>query len=108
MRTAGRELAARHGTAFLMKGGHLGGDTALDVLCLPGGETHDFASPFLRGVSTHGTGCTYSAAVAAGLAHANDLPDAIAQAKTYMNAAIGQHYRWGGVTALRHCIEPFP
>ena len=106
MRTAGRELAARHGTAFLMKGGHLGGDTALDVLCLPGGETQDFASPFLHGVSTHGTGCTYSAAVAAGLAHARSLPAAIAWAKAYMDAAIGQHYRWGEVTALRHRVEP--
>ncbi len=113
LRAAGRELAARHGTAFLMKGGHLGMDTALDVLCLPGGETHDFTSPFLRGVSTHGTGCTYSAAIVAGLALGLRLPDATARAKKYMDFAIGRSHRWtddGRQTgALRHAVDaPFP
>ena len=113
LRTAGRELAARHGTAFLMKGGHLGTDTALDVLCLPDGSTHDFASPFLHGVSTHGTGCTYSAAVAAGLAAGLALPAAAARAKKYMDFAIGRAHRWtvdGRQTgALRHTFDaPFP
>ena len=115
MRAGGHELAARYGSAFLMKGGHLGGDTALDVLCLPDGTTHDFSSPRVRGVSTHGTGCTYSAAVAAGLARVPDSPApvvhlaaAVAQAKAYIDAAIGQSFRWGEVTALRHSVEPFP
>ena len=108
MRAAGRELTERHGVPFLMKGGHLGGDTALDVLCLPGGAAHDYASPFVRGASIHGTGCTYSAAVTAGLACALLLPAAVARAKDYMDAAIRHRYQWGGVTALRHSVEPFP
>ena len=96
-----------------MKGGHLGTGTALDVLCLPGGETHDFASPFLRDISTHGTGCTYSAAVAAGLAVGSSLPDATARAKKYMEFAIGRSHRWTSdgrqTSALRHAVDaPFP
>ena len=92
-----------------MKGGHLGGGTALDVLCLPGGGSHDFASPFLPGISTHGTGCTYSAAIAAGLASGHDLPTATARAKAFMDRAIGDSFRWtqGGrqTMALRHTVE---
>ena len=109
MRSAGGELAARHRTAFLMKGGHLGADTALDVLCLPEGRTLDYASPFLRGTSTHGTGCTYSAAIAAGLAKGLDLPTSTRHAKAYMDFAIGSSYRWtdGGrrTGALRHAAS---
>ncbi len=112
MRSAGGELAGRHRTAFLMKGGHLGADAALDVLCLPDGRTHDFTSPFLRGVSTHGTGCTYSAAVAAGLAKGLDLPTATTDAKAYMDFAIGRSYLWtdGGrqTGVLRHAAGAFP
>ena len=109
MRVAGHELVARHGAAFLMKGGHLAGETALDVLCLPGGRTHDFASPFLRGISTHGTGCTYSAAIAAGLTSGYDLQTAVAQAKGYVSFAIGHSCRWTDngreTTVLRHGAE---
>lgn len=112
MRAAGRDLAARHGTAFLMKGGHLGGDTALDVLCLPDGRMQTHALPYLHGVSTHGTGCTYSAAVAGGLARGGDLPTAVAGAKVYVDFVIRHHYRWRDntrdVTALRHSSEHFP
>ena len=81
MRMAGNELTGRHGTAFLMKGGHLGGDTAIDLLCLPDGEVIEYRTKFTRGLSTHGTGCTYSAAITAGLAQGLALPDAVAQAK---------------------------
>ena len=67
MQAGGIELCARYGTAFLMKGGHLDGDEAVDLLCLPDGETVEHRAAFTRGVSTHGTGCTYSAAITAGL-----------------------------------------
>ncbi len=110
MRDRGRKLAAHHKTAFLMKGGHLGTDRALDVLCLPDGRTHDFVSPRLRGVSTHGTGCTYSAAITAGLARGFNLPTATARAKAYMDFAIGRSYRWTKgerqTSALRHVVDP--
>jgi hydroxymethylpyrimidine/phosphomethylpyrimidine kinase len=102
MRLAGMELSARHGTGFLMKGGHFGGETAIDWLCLPGGATHELRAPFTRGVLTHGTGCTYSAAVTAGLAAGLDLAAAVARAKTYVSAAVGNFFRWQKVDALNH------
>ena len=94
MRQAGRELCARFGVPFLMKGGHLGGDTALDVLVCPDGRTRDFTAGFTRGFSTHGTGCTYSAAIAAGMASGLGLEGAVQQAKGYVSAVIAGRFRW--------------
>jgi hydroxymethylpyrimidine/phosphomethylpyrimidine kinase len=106
MRCAGEELVARFGTSFLVKGGHLRGDTATDLLCEVGGAVHEFSAPFVPGVSTHGTGCTYSAAITAGLARGLALPAAVAEAKEFVTRAIMQHCRWerpGGATdALNH------
>ena len=106
MRLAGTELSARYGPAFLMKGGHFGGETAIDWLCLGDGSTHELRAPFTRGISTHGTGCTYSAAVTAGLAGGLDLAAAVQQAKTYVSAAVANFFRWqiagAQVDALNH------
>jgi hydroxymethylpyrimidine/phosphomethylpyrimidine kinase len=106
LRDAGLELCARHGTAFLMKGGHFGGEIAVDWLCFPDGHTVELRAPFTRGISTHGTGCTYSAAVAAGLALGLSIDAAVTQAKTYISAAIHQFFRWQNqgapVDALNH------
>ena len=106
MRAAGTELVARHGTAFLVKGGHLSGDEAVDLLCLLNGDILEYRAAFTRGVSTHGTGCTYSAAITANLARALDLPHAVAQAKRYITAAVAQSFHWERdgtrVEALNH------
>ena len=67
MREAGRQLARQYGCAFLMKGGHLRDAIATDLLVHPDGTFSEYSAPFVPGVSTHGTGCTYSAAVASGL-----------------------------------------
>ena len=109
LRAAGRELAARHHTAFLMKGGHLRLDPAVDLLCLPDGTSAEFSAPFVAGVATHGTGCTYAAAVAANLALGRSLHDAVARAKDYVSRAITQHFRWTAksgepVDALTHFL----
>ena len=109
MRRAGAELTARHGTAFLLKGGHLRGPTATDLL-FAGGEVVEFSAPFVPGVSTHGTGCTYSAAIAAGLGKGLALHDAVAEAKHYVTAAVTHFLRWekdGRTTdALNHFAPP--
>ena len=106
MRLAGAELSARYGTPFLMKGGHFGGETAIDWLCLPDGSAHQLRAPFTSGISTHGTGCTYSAAVTAGLAKGLDLLASVEQAKKYVSAAVANFFRWGTgaarVDALNH------
>lgn len=110
MREAGRELCAMHEVAFLLKGGHLVGEEAVDVLCLPGGEMQEFRAPHTPGVPTHGTGCTYSAAIAAGLARGMDLPTAVAQGKRYVTASIVQSYFWEhgprAIHALNHRPDP--
>ena len=93
MRRAGEELTARYGTAFLLKGGHLRGTTATDLL-FAGGEVLEFSAPFVPGVSTHGTGCTYSAAIAAGLGQGLALPSAVAAAKRFVTAAVTHFHRW--------------
>jgi hydroxymethylpyrimidine/phosphomethylpyrimidine kinase len=110
MRKGGAELAARYGVPILLKGGHLHGDRAVDLLITPE-NVFEFSAPFVRGVVTHGTGCTYSAAIAAGLALGLPLTVAIEQAKQFVTQAISQHFTWpnsiGGSThALRHTSLP--
>jgi hydroxymethylpyrimidine/phosphomethylpyrimidine kinase len=82
---AGRivEMGAR---AVLIKGGHLEGE-ATDVL-FDGAEWREFPAPRIDTPHTHGTGCTYSAAIAAGLAGGLDLAEAVARAKRFIEEAI--------------------
>ena len=101
MRDAGRELAGQYGCAFLLKGGHLKGHSAIDILVTSKGFD-TFEAPFVRNVKTHGTGCTYSAAIAAGLARGRTLRDAVSTAKDYVTAAIRHTLRWRGTQALDH------
>ena len=94
MRTAGIHLATEHRCAFLIKGGHLREAVATDLLCTPDGGVAEFTAPYVPGVSTHGTGCTTSAAIAASLAHGLPLHDAVAAAKRYVTRAITHYLRW--------------
>ncbi|HEV2965699.1 MAG TPA: bifunctional hydroxymethylpyrimidine kinase/phosphomethylpyrimidine kinase, partial [Chthoniobacterales bacterium] len=86
MERAGQELARKFKTAILLKGGHLTGDNAVDLLFAEGKIT-EFSAPLVRGVTTHGTGCTYSAAITAGLAKGSPLADAIGEAKKFVTRA---------------------
>jgi len=106
MHHSGKELEKRFGTGILLKGGHLAGDGAIDLLFV-GGKVMEFSAPFVRGVATHGTGCTYSAAIAAGLAKGLSLEKAITQAKKFVTDAIACHFTWRSrstetLQALRH------
>ena len=108
MRRAGKQLERKFGTAILLKGGHLEGDAALDLLFI-GGRVVEFSAPFVRGVATHGTGCTYSAAISAGLASGLALEEAIRRAKKFVAKAIAQHFRWMSpsekkLDALKHLL----
>ena len=73
--------------AVLVKGGHLIGDNATDVLYC-NGEWTFFEAERIETENTHGTGCTYSAAIATQLAHGKGLIDAVHAAKTYITDAI--------------------
>ena len=101
MREAGEALANKYGVSVLLKGGHLAGDQATDLLFRNGNVT-EFSAPFSRGVATHGTGCTYSAAITAGLANSLSLEEAVRRAKNFVSATIAQHHAWGDVHALNH------
>ena len=106
MEKAAKALAKKCGVSILLKGGHLGGENAIDLL-FHDGKLTEFSAPFFRGIATHGTGCTYSAAITAGLAFGLSLEGAIRRAKKFVTKSIAQHFRWlsksgGNLDALRH------
>ena len=96
------ELARRWKVPFLVKGGHLGLDWAQDFLAWPNGKTRVFSARRIRGVETHGTGCTYSAAICAGLAKGLSLETAVSKAKKFITRAIRWHLKIGRYTPLNH------
>lgn len=100
---AAAEIHKRWGCAALVKGGHLQlGPDAVDVL-FDGKRFTVLKAKRIRGVSTHGTGCTYSAAIAAFLAHGETLSNAVTQAKRCITRAIAQSQK-----AARHpVLNPF-
>jgi hydroxymethylpyrimidine/phosphomethylpyrimidine kinase len=82
------EALLRFGAAAaLVKGGHGGGPQSVDILADAAGVTR-FTAPRLATRNTHGTGCTLSAAIAAGLAQGAGLRDAVAAAKSYLTEAL--------------------
>ncbi len=87
MTKAARELIKMGAANVLVKGGHLEGD-AMDILMTGNGERHEFTAARIVTAHTHGTGCTYSSAITAGLAKGMPLIDAIRMAKTFVTAAI--------------------
>ena len=93
MESAAKTLAKRYHASILLKGGHLRDDNAIDLL-FHNGELTEFSAPFVRGVETHGTGCTYSAAITACLASGFPLEQAIRRAKKFVTKSIAQHFRW--------------
>src|SRR3989454_4552889 len=86
MEAAALRILALGPRYVLVKGGHLP-DTATDILW-NGRELTRFTAPRVDSKSTHGTGCTFSAAIAAGLARRQPLADAAREAKAYVTAAI--------------------
>jgi len=108
MRKAGKQLQEKYSVSILLKGGHLTGDNAVDLLFI-GDKISEFSAPFARGVATHGTGCTYSAGITAGLAAGLSLEEAVCHAKEFVTASIAQRLRWKSksgenIDALNHSI----
>ncbi len=100
LRSAARKIHLRYGCAVLVKGGHLKNSSmAIDVF-FDGENKLLLSAPFVRGVSTHGTGCTYSAAICAALALGHGLPEAVEIGKNFITAAIADSYRIGKYFAL--------
>jgi hydroxymethylpyrimidine/phosphomethylpyrimidine kinase len=87
MQAHGERLLAAGAKVVLIKGGHSEGTEAVDLLIDNTGTTR-LAAPRISTTNTHGTGCTLSSAIAAGLAKGLALPDAVRAAKAYVTAAI--------------------
>jgi hydroxymethylpyrimidine/phosphomethylpyrimidine kinase len=101
MAEAARRIAALGPRHVLVKGGHRK-DDATDVLW-DGATLTRFTAPRVDTDATHGTGCTLSAAIAAGLARGRELPDAVREAKAYVTDALRGGFTAGrGVRVLRH------
>jgi hydroxymethylpyrimidine/phosphomethylpyrimidine kinase len=103
MRDAAKALCDLGAQAALVKGGHLpDSEDAIDIL-YDGGAFHEFRGPRIRTVHTHGTGCTYSAAITAGLAAGRTLEAAVQEAKDFVTRAIATNPGLGrGTGPLNH------
>ncbi|MBE3073258.1 MAG: bifunctional hydroxymethylpyrimidine kinase/phosphomethylpyrimidine kinase [Acidobacteria bacterium] len=86
-REAARRIHALGPGAVIIKGGHLEGPEVIDLL-FDGRTFHEFRGPRIESRNTHGTGCTFSAAIAANLALGRSLPDATERAKHFVARAI--------------------
>jgi len=90
LRQAARGLQKKYGCAVLAKGGHLQGvRQAIDIFC-DGRNELLLTAPLIRGRKTHGTGCMYSAAIAANLAKGEILETAVERAKEFVTKAIAR------------------
>jgi hydroxymethylpyrimidine kinase/phosphomethylpyrimidine kinase len=94
LRSAAREFHERYHCSVLAKGGHLPGREACDFF-FDGRKELMFQAPRIAGISTHGTGCAYSAAITACRARGYSLTKAITAAKGFISNAIARSYVCG-------------
>lgn len=90
LRWAAKRIHEEFGCAALVKGGHLRNAREAADVFFDGTSEWLLTAPFVKGVRTHGTGCTYSAAITGFLAQGCDLNTAVAQSKEYISQAIAQ------------------
>jgi len=95
LRNCARQLHSKFGCAVLLKGGHLAKAREARDVFYDGKTELLLSAPFVRGVSTHGTGCTCSAAVAAYSVRGRSLAEAVRLAKRYITRAIRSSTRVG-------------
>ena len=109
MARAARAILDAGAQAALVKGGHLGGDEVVDLF-RDGESERLFRGPRIRTRHTHGTGCTLSAAIAAGLALGTPLPEAVEAAVAWLRRAIaGAPGLGSGHGPLDHFVDvPLP
>ena len=88
MEQAALTLLEQGARAVLLKGGHLPGETVIDLLMTDIGEKFLLEAPRIHSANTHGTGCTLSSAIAAHLALGASLVDAVKNARIYVREAL--------------------
>ena len=101
-RQAARDIVAMGSRSVVVKGGHLEGD-AVDVF-YDGRDFREFSAPRIETTSTHGTGCTFASAIAAGLANGMPVEEAVGRAKGHTSQRpSARRSRWGTATGpLNH------
>ena len=87
---------------FLLKGGHLKTGKAVDVLAFADGRVREFGAKRIPSVDPHGTGCTYSAAIAAGLAKGLTVTEAVVLGKAFIMRALRRRFEIGPYQLLNH------
>lgn len=108
MERAGRALVRQGAHVVLVKGGHLEGGSVIDVLVSARGA-HRFSHPRVDTTSTHGTGCTLSAAIVAGLVLGRPLTQAVEDALDFVHRAIAAAPGLGrGHGPLNHFVPAPP
>ena len=93
LEAAARELSRMFGTAVLLKGGHLAGPQCIDLL-VDEGQVHRYTAERIHVASSHGTGCTLSAAITAALSRGNTLQQAVGMAKDYLGKTLLHSYQF--------------
>ena len=105
---AARAIIELGAQAVVIKGGHTQDDPIADVLVDANG-VREFFAPRIATTSTHGTGCTFSAAITAGLAQGLDLQQAVAEARDFVSRALATAPGLGhGHGPLNHFVSPQP
>ena len=103
MEQAAEQLSREYGTAIVLKGGHA--KTDANDLLYENGKSIGIEGERMVNPNTHGTGCTFSSAIAAGLAEDWDLETSVRRAKAYMQRAIGAGLDLGqGNGPLEHMV----
>lgn len=95
LRRAAKTIHEQFGCAALVKGGHLRNSKEAVDIFFDGANELLLSAPFVKGARTHGTGCTYSAAITGFLARGHGLPEAVTRAKEFISQAIAQSLRAG-------------
>ena len=104
LQQAATVLSQKYNCAVLAKGGHLGSNTCTDILVQKDGTAHRWSHPRTLGISTHGTGCTLSSAVAAHLAHGHNLVQAVELSLQYITKSIATSHQLGNLWAVNHHV----
>ncbi len=101
---AGEQLLEMGADAALLKGGHVPGETVVDILVTPDSTT-TYSHPRIDPAATHGSGCTLASAIAARLAHGDSLDDAVERGIGLLQRAIRYYSDVGEAGAVHHAVE---
>ncbi|MEM7182658.1 MAG: bifunctional hydroxymethylpyrimidine kinase/phosphomethylpyrimidine kinase [Spirochaetota bacterium] len=101
---ATHSLFQKYRIPVLLKGGHRNDNNIATDYLYDGNAMHSYSKKFIADAETHGTGCTYSSAIAAQLALGKPLPEAVRQAREYLHQSIRESLWLGSTKSLSHQV----